>query len=228
MTKIHARAAATELRKNGHSYNFIAPKVGVSKSTLSAWLADIPYVPNRETVERIGKARAASGKAKSRIKRESIELARTAARNELGRITKRDVFMLGLGLYVGEGAKSDRSVCFVNSNPWVLNLIIRWLVEALGLSQKNLRLRIHLYPDCNEKESLRYWSRMTSIPLSQFQGTVVDRRTNKKAVESGKLPFGTAHLVVHSLGEKRFGVFLARKILAWSDMVMGSKHAGLV
>ncbi len=228
MTKVHAKAAAIELRKAGHSYNYIADSVRVSKGTLAVWLADVPYTPNFETIERIGKARAASGEVKSRLKRESFQRARLEARADIDRLSHRDLFMLGLGLYIGEGAKSTLQTCFVNSNPAIVNLLIKWFIKAVGLKKENLRIRLHIYPDCSEDGSLQFWSETTTIPRSQFLKTVVDWRKDKKAFKSGKLPHGTAHLSVNSLGEKRFGVFLARKILAWSDEVLGTKNAGVV
>ena len=83
MTKVHAKIQARQLREAGHSYNYIAKTVAVSKGTLGLWLSNIPYTPNNETVKRIGKARAASGEAKSKIKRKSIMLARAEAEEEL-------------------------------------------------------------------------------------------------------------------------------------------------
>lgn len=228
MTKRYAKNFALELRKAGHSYNHIAASVGVSKGTLAVWLADVPYTPNDETRARIGNARAAAGEAKSRLKRESFQRAREEARTDIGVFSRRDLFMLGLGLYIGEGAKSTQQTCFVNSNPAIVNLIIKWFIEAVGLKKENLRLRLHIYPDCTEEESLQFWSLATTIPRSQFQKTSIDWRKDKKAFKSGKLPHGTAHLTVKSLGEKRFGVFLARKMLAWSDEVLGTKEAGVV
>lgn len=229
MTKIYVKSEALKLREAGHSYNYISQIVRVSKSTLSLWLADIPYIPNQETIERIGKARAASGQVKSKIKRESIAAARKEAEKELGNISRRDLFMLGLGLYIGEGAKSTQTICIANSNPAVIVLMVRWLTKIFGLSQKNLRLCIHIYPDCDQEKSLQYWSKMTNIPISQFRKTSIDRRTDKKVNKEGKLPYGTAHLIVNSLGNKRFGVFLSRKIGAFSDKVLKLKNnAGVV
>ena len=229
MTKVEIKIKAVDMRKAGHSYNHIAQIVCVSKSTLCLWLADVPYSPNKETIARIGNARAASGLAKSRMKQASIQKAREEASGTIGKVSQRDLFMLGLGLYIGEGAKSTSSVRFSNSDPAAINLMIRWFIDALGLKKKNLRLRIHLYPDCDEKSSLQYWSRMTTIPREQFYKTSIDRRLNKQSSRAGKLPYGTAHLIVHSLGEKRFGVFLFRKIAAWSECVFGvTNNAGVV
>ena len=220
MVKVHARFEAVKLRKEGHSYNYIAPAVGVSKGTLSVWLADVPYTPNSETVERIGKALAASGAVKSRLKRESIQRARIEARSQIRSISKRDMLMIGLGLYIGEGAKSTQVTNFVNSNPAIMNFMIRWFIKALSLKRENIRLRLHLYPDTHETEAIIFWSDITGIPRSQFFKSIIDTRQGKKAIKSGKLPHGTAHLTIHSMGEKRFGVFLARKIMALSDIVL--------
>lgn len=213
---------AVELRRSGHSYNHISEMLGVSKSTLSGWLSDIPYTPNQETILRIGRALAASGAAKSRVKRESILSAKRKAREEIGKITPRDLHMIGLGLYIGEGMKSTQTTRFVNSNPAIVRFIIRWFLKVIGLRTENITIRLHLYPDSDEKGSLLFWSRTTNIPLSQFQKTQVDRRSDKKLKKAGKLPHGTAHVTIRSLGEKQFGVFLARRILGWSDVVLGT------
>ena len=228
MARFADKLRAMELRKKGHSYNYISEVLNISKSTLSDWLAEIPYTPNAETVSRIGRARAASGEAKSKIRRDSILEAGTASKRELGRMSRRDLFMLGLGLYVGEGSKTAEIIGFVNADPSVINLMIRWFTEAIGLPKANLRIRLHLYPDSDERRSLQYWSKITTIPVSQFQKTSFDRRTDKKATKSGKLLHGTAHLRLKSFGEKRFGVFLFRKISAWSGLVLGNNSAGVV
>ena len=221
MARFQDRLKALKLRKVGHSYNYISLTLQIPKSTLSDWLAGIPYTPNTETIKRIGKARAASGAAKSKIRTASIFLATEEARHELGKVTNRDLFMLGLGLYIGEGSKTAEITRFVNSDPSVVNLMIRWFTKALKLPKENLRIRIHLYPDCNESRSLHYWSKVTTIPISQFQKSSFDRRADKKAANSGKLLHGTAHLSLNSLGKKQFGVFLFRKIAAWSELVLG-------
>lgn len=44
---------AIQMRRRGWSYNIIADKIGVSKSTLSAWLRTIPYIPNKTVTKRM-------------------------------------------------------------------------------------------------------------------------------------------------------------------------------
>ncbi len=220
MTKLHAKAIARRLREEGHSYTYIVKNVRVSKSTLGIWLADIPFTPNAVTIERIGKARAASGAAKNKLKRESITQAAIEAKRQLGAVSQRDLFMLGLGVYIGEGAKTSSSVCVVNADHRIIRLAINWFVSIFGVDKKNFRVRLHLYPDCNEQESRSFWSQRIGIPEGQFLKSIFDRRLDKKAIKSGKLPHGTADLRINANGDKRFGVFLKRKVDALMDSVL--------
>lgn len=128
--------------------------------------------------------------------------------------------MLGLGVYIGEGSKSHGITKVVNSNPRIIKLCLKWLKEVFDLTDKNFRVRIHLYPDNNLNETLQFWSRELKIPLGQFQKTQIDTRTGKKMFKRGKLPYGTAHVTVRSLGRPEHGVFLQRRINAWIERVM--------
>lgn len=221
MTHVNTiREEVFELRKEGNSYNYISQKTGISKSTLSGWLFGVPYTPNQTTIERIGKARAASGRVKAKMKIESTERAKEEARKEIGGITKRDLFMLGIGIYIGEGAKTFDIVRVINADPKIIKFTIRWFEEVCGLSKENFRIRLHLYPDNNIKQCIKFWSNISGIPIGQFQKTHIDERKDKKIFKRGKLPYGTAHLSVRSNGNKRFGVFLARKINAWIEEVL--------
>jgi len=89
---------ALELRKAGYSYTYIMKHVPVSKSTLSAWLYDIPFTPNKYTRDTIGNARIASGFYKNNLKKESIKNAENRVHKDMPSLSERDVCMLGLGL----------------------------------------------------------------------------------------------------------------------------------
>ncbi|MBI2046000.1 MAG: helix-turn-helix domain-containing protein [Parcubacteria group bacterium] len=220
MTKILIKKEAIELRSQGYSYKYIAQKLRVSKSTLSSWLSCVSYVPNEETMQRIEQAREKSGKAKNRQKVESITKAQEMAKKDIGRLTRRDLFMLGVGLYIGEGSKTMNLVRIINANPKVISFAIRWFKEICGLNNEHFSIRIHLYPDNNVEDCLRFWSRSSGLPRKQFQKTQIDLRTNKKISKRGKLPYGTAHITIKSRGRKEFGVFLARKIHFWMEEVV--------
>lgn len=211
-----SRQHAFRLRRDGYSYSYIASQTGLSKSTLSDWLADVPYHPNEHTRLAIGRARAASGEKKTQIKQQSLLKARQEAENDINTLSKRDLFMFGIGLYLGEGSKTANVVRVVNSEVDVIRLAIAWFM-SLGVLKNQFGVTLHLYPDSNVKKCLQFWSEATTIPLGQFAKPQIDRRRNKKSNKAGKLPYGTAHLSVKSGGRKEFGVFFSRKILGWVD-----------
>lgn len=212
------RARAIVLREAGYSYTYISRETGLSKSTLSGWLASIPYRPNEETILRVGRAIAAANARKTEMKRLSIIGIHMEAAKQIGSLSKRDLFMFGLGLYTGEGSKTADITRITNADPEVIRLAIAWF-RSIGVRRKQFFLTLHLYPDSNVRECLQFWSDTTTIPRNQFGKVQIDRRTNKKSSRAGKLPHGTAHLTVRAMGRTEFGVCLARRIKGWTDAV---------
>ena len=210
---------ALVLRKSGWSYNIISQRLGISKSTLCNWLKDVPYKPNEEVAQRIK-----NGPVKSAIKRhnqkiEAIKHAKKIAASEVGQITERDLFMLGVGLYIGEGSKVYETVRIINSEPEVIKLAMNWFRVACGLKTDNFSIAIHLYPDTPKKEALKFWSSLTGIPIKQFGKTQIDTRDNKSRKKRRQLAHGTAHITIRCNGEKNKGVFLHRKIMGWIEEI---------
>lgn len=211
--------SAVALRKQGYSYDLIARKTGVSKSTLHYWLAKIPYQPNQEVVERIGKARAKSGEVKHKNKLATFAKAQAIARKEIGHISDRDIFMLGLGLYIGEGSKTQDHTRLVNSDPAVIAFFVRWL-KKLGLADENIVMRLHCYPNTDLIAAEKFWLEVTGLSKSQLQKATIDRRKDKNLNREGKHPHCTLHVSVRANGKKEYGVLLARKIQAYSELVL--------
>lgn len=219
MHKQKIRDMALQLRQKGYAYSFISTKTGLSKSTLSGWLSSIPYTPNKQTVDRVGKAIAAANARRSQIRQEETVRIHELAALDIGKISPRDLFMFGAGLYLGEGSKTGDLTRIVNSDPKVILLAMAWFY-GMGVTRKQFFLTIHLYPDSDIEKCLQFWSRTTTIPRSQFGKVQIDTRLNKRIDRSGKLPNGTAHLTVRSMGRKEFGVILARKIQGWTDEIV--------
>lgn len=211
---------AIKLRKAGYSYNYIVKHVPVAKSTLSEWLHDIPFTPNEYTLRTIGSAHVASGNYKHKIMIESLRRAEIQAQKDIGILSKRDIIMLGLGIYIGEGGKTVNITKITNSDYKIIKFAIKWFKTSFGVDMKQFKIRLHLYRDNDEKRSIEYWSKNTGIPKNQFFKSSFDRRTNKKLSNNRKLPFGTSHMTVQSLGNKDLGSYLHRRIMAWINIVL--------
>lgn len=225
MHKSERREKALILRKKGFPYSYISKKTGISKSTLSDWLTEVSYTPNKETIASLGKARAAATERKAQIRQEELVGIRAESKKKIGKVNERDLFMFGLGLYLGEGAKTNDIVRMVNSNPDIIHASVQWFL-SLGVTSSQFGPRLHLYPDSNQGESLRFWSELIGVPVSQFQGTYIDKRLNKSKNKKGKLPNGTLHLTIRSGGRKEYGVLFSRMIESWSEEVVRQTKRG--
>lgn len=206
----------------------ISQRLGLSKSTLSDWLREIPFEPNAMVIKRIGLGKLKSARTKNRQRMESIKAMRKLAREEIGKLTKRDLWLLGIGIYLGEGAKLNESTRIINADPAIVQMIMKWFGVICGLEIKNIIPRIHLYPDTDIDGAIKYWSRITKIPKKQFSRTQVDYRTNKSSKKKHKLPYGTLHLTTKSFGDKKFGRNLHRRIMGWIETVSNQIDAGIV
>ena len=216
MTK---KEQAIKLRKKGYSYNYIAEKTGYAVSTLSYHLRHIPFTPNKFTRTKIGSARAQAAMTKNKQKQDSYHKAKKQAVNDIGTMSERDFFMLGLGLYIGEGSKTHDTTRLVNADSEIIKLFLKW-VTLLGIPRENISMRIHLYPESDIQSAVDFWSKETRIPKGQFQKACIDTRVGKDRKRQSRHEYGTAHVTVRANGQKEFGVALARKIGAYMEEVL--------
>lgn len=214
------------MRKQGFSQSMIREQLDVPKSTLSNWLHGVPFTFSDAAIARIK-----AGPAKSALQRHQRKVSETvdihhAAKQDVGMLSPRDLFILGIALYLGEGAKTNDAVRFVNSDPATIQLAMRWFREACHVPDENFRMILHGYPDTDIKKANRYWSKITGIPVRQFLPPQIDRREGKSLYRAGKLPFGTAHISVYRCKDSEFGVKFHRKIMGWIYAVQQS--AGVI
>ena len=216
---------AVTLRHRGWSYNIIAHRLGVGKSTLSHWLRNIPYQPNQSVIKRIrlGPARAAVNKQRRKLA--AINSLMVEGQRDIGTLSKRDLLLLGIGLYMGEGTRLYEDVRIVNSDPQVIRIAMEWLRRSCGVPERNFAAVVHAYPDNSPEASVKYWSGITGISRRQFDKVQVDRRLDKSRRKHRRLPYGTVHVKVYSRGDHRFGVTLHRRIMGWIEAAYESLRA---
>ena len=107
--KDEVRARARELRSQGLDYEEIVAALGVSKSSVSLWVRDMPRPPRLSYEET--RKRAAEGVrrywAAERPAREARrEAVRAAAAADIGVLSSREILIAGSVAYWCEGAKS--------------------------------------------------------------------------------------------------------------------------
>src|SRR5215831_12367851 len=103
------RAKARRLREQGLAYNQIAAELGVSKSSVSLWVRDLPR-PERlsyeECCRRVAEGVRRYWAAERPVREAQREAARTTAAAEIGTLTQRELLIAGAVAYWCEGAKN--------------------------------------------------------------------------------------------------------------------------
>ncbi|OGZ08084.1 MAG: hypothetical protein A3C93_01865 [Candidatus Lloydbacteria bacterium RIFCSPHIGHO2_02_FULL_54_17] len=161
---------AIKMRLNGMSYSQIKAQIPVSKSTLSLWLDKYPLAPERlRELRDFSPRRIESYRATMKKKRDArIAVHEARVVNDLGKLSKRELFVAGFFLFWGEGSKARRSeVSLANTDPTVIECFIQWLV-LLGASKEKIRFTLHLYKDMKIKKELNFWSKTLGFPPSAF------------------------------------------------------------
>ena len=214
-----AKEKAIKLRDSGYSYKMIGHSLGIPKSTLSNWFKDKPFIPNKEVLNRIQYGPIKSAEKSHNRKVAEIEKLLAVGTKEVGILSKRDLWLLGIGLYIGEGTKTYENVRIVNSDPVIAKLAIKWFKEICHIDNTNITVTLHIYSDNDIKKSIRHWSSVLNLPVSNFRKTQIDRRSDKKASKAGKLPYGTLKLHIKSNGNKRYGKRLHRYIMGLMEAI---------
>lgn len=193
------RVQAVKLRKQEMSYSQIKTKLGVSKSTLSLWLRKYPLP--EEVIYELQHSDRRIERFRNTMKKKRDTRLGNVYKKEKGKLlplTRRELYIAGLLLYWGEGGKTQQSmVSLSNTNPKILKLYIYWLTKIFGVRKKNLKARLHIYADMNEKEAIRYWSKALGLSGSQFNKTYVKKTTLKSLSYKG-LGKGTCNIIVGS------------------------------
>ncbi|MFF8335629.1 hypothetical protein [Streptomyces cacaoi] len=169
------RARARELRLLGWTYDRIELELGVSRSSVSLWVRDLPRPKPRYTPEE-QRALMREGLAEQRRARDRLrEETRQRAREEIGPLTDRELFLVGVGLYWAEGTKSKphRSsdvVSFVNSDPRMIKVFLAWL-DLLDVGRERLRCHVMIHESADVKGAEKYWADLVGISPSALLKT---------------------------------------------------------
>jgi hypothetical protein len=119
---------------------------------------------------------------------------------EAGRARARKGSLLhqaGCMLYWGEGTKSKNSICFLNGDPNMLLLFMRFLREELSVDDAVISLRIQCHATDPEKLEVAkiYWSHLLRLPASSVRKIMIKKGNDQ--VKHREHPYGFCCILVH-------------------------------
>lgn len=217
---------AISLRQKGKSYQEICQVLKIPKSTLSYWLKDVTLsLKAKQRLQKRVNETSIAALIKRNIKQTELALLRAnairkKAAQSIGKIRKKDLFLLGIALYWGEGYKRGKEkgvkwkcVDFTNSDPAMISVMMHFFREICGVLDKKFCLYLALHSKKQEKEAQYFWSKLTGIPKKQFIKTSFQlSKSSKKIRPKTRLPYGTLHIRIQD-------VKLFFQVIGWIDGV---------
>lgn len=219
---INLYVKALALRKKGKSINSIAKQLGLSKGSVSVWVRDILLsTSQKDTLKAASKnAGQLAFKKAARAKHEKYQqlvlIAEKKGAQDTKRLSKREILMLGLGLYWGEGyKKGSAELGFTNSDPEIIRFFVRWLRECFGIQKESLilRLSVNAIHTKREKEMLSFWAKTTGTSLSQCTKTSFVVVKQKRDYTNRPTHYGTLRIKVRGGSVLRTRILSALKAI---------------
>jgi transposase len=176
------RAKARQLREQGLAYNQIAAELGVSKSSVSLWVRDLPrpeWLSYEECCRRVAEGVRRYWAAERPVREAQREATRAAAAAEIGALTQRELLIAGAIAYWCEGAKNkpyhrhDR-VTFMNSDPTLITLFLRFL-DAAGVDRNMIVYRVYIHETADVTRAERFWLEVTGADPTLFRRPTLKR-----------------------------------------------------
>ena len=226
--KLQEKEKAIKLRKNGLSYSEILRKVPVAKSTLSLWLRSIGLAKRQKqrlTEKKLNAMKLGWEACRQKRLRKTEEI-KTKARNEIEKLSNRELWLIGAALYWAEGTKEkskSMAVKFSNSDPQMIKLFLEWLCKICKIAPKDIYFEIYLHETASyrKKEIQNYWLEITNFPPAQFKEIIWKKHNlNPKRKNIGNDYHGQLRICV-----KKSSNF-NRKITGWIEGIY--KNCGVV
>ncbi|WAP57921.1 hypothetical protein [Streptomyces sp. S465] len=218
------RSRAREMRLQGMTYDRIQLELGCSKSSISLWVRDLPK-PDRPPRTREEASAIAKRGWEATLRRREIERQQTkfAAAREIGAMTDRELFLVGVGLYWSEGSKSkphrhSEAVVFINSDPGMIQTYLAWL-SLLGVEPDRIRYRVMIHESAQVADAEQYWADLVGVDVDTLEKTTL-KKHNPKTVRKNVGEHYRGCFVVRVLK----GADLYRRIEGWwYGIVVGAR-----
>jgi hypothetical protein len=174
---------ARSLRRGGYSYSEIQKFVNIPKATLAFWFQDLKL--SEEQLARLRKksseAILTGTKSRSDNIARKIEQIELSAIKDIGKLSKRELWLMGIVLYWRNKNKNDvrKGVTFTSSDPDLIRLFLKWLKEVGQIEENEIALDLFLGRPKDKKEALNFWSIETGFSEGNFGNFYYYKRPSK-------------------------------------------------
>jgi hypothetical protein len=198
---------AIKLRKKGKSYGEIVRAINISKNSVSRWCKNLTLPlfaqkilekknnQNKKILIKYNQLKSKKAQAEHR------KIKGNAAKR-IHSLSKYELLLVGTALYWGEGWKKEtqraHSITFVNSDPEMIKLFLRFAQEILQIPKDQLHISIRVHPNINKKEVINFWSRVTNISKKHLRLTRQISKLSQGKRPKNSLLYGTLSVNIHN------------------------------
>ncbi len=176
-------ARIVRLRKTGHSLPEIRKILNRGSSTVFKYITGVKILP-----EYISELKLKQGGSRRRAD-QAWKKASFQAKNMLSNnLSKEQRLCLLLGLYWGEGSKTELNL--INSDPALIKIFMICLKD-FNIRKSQIKISLRLHDTIDHKAAVRFWSGFLSIEQSKI--TSIEIIHGKK---TGKLKYGMCRVRV--------------------------------
>jgi transposase len=179
--KDELRERARALRTSGMSYPQIAAELGVSKSSVSLWVRDLPHPPRdmkAGEAKRLAGHRAYFARRRAEAAEERL-VDKLVWADAIGSLSDHELTLVGAALYWAEGSKAKEwrpgeCVRFTNSDPAMILVFLHFL-QLLEVDPSRLRFAVQIHERADVVSAEAFWRELVGGPSAVFGKTSLKR-----------------------------------------------------
>ncbi len=207
---------AIQMRKQGKTYNEINRLLNIPKSTLSGWFTGLEISARIKRHLWTNAQKKWAQSITDYNKKRALDIlnraneAQQKISKEIGKLTRRELMLIGTALYWAEGNRKDRwSVKFCNSDPAIITLIMKFFRKICRVNEEKFRANVQIHHNISEEKAKIFWSRISGVPLEQFVKTqTIISKSSKFKRSPNTLPYGTFSIKISDVN-------LVNRIMGW-------------
>ncbi len=191
--KVEEKRKALKLRSQGFSYREILEKVNVSRGTLSLWLRD--YILTEKQIQRLKSLGDQARERTGITKKKNLNRIRKKIYDDYHPFYTDPFYMLGLGIYMGEGARYNlNTTSLSNTSHKILFIFKKWLKKYFFKDGFQMYPYLHLYADIDINKAKEWWSKKLKIKIEKFKKPIIAVSCASKGKRKNILKYGTCNL----------------------------------
>lgn len=223
-SKKHLLNKVIKDRKSGMSLGEISRKYELSKSTASLWCKDMKLDKKAKKLikdnwlKNTTNARIKGSLTNKKKRSDRIESEYVNAKQTIGKLSNRDLMIMGIGLYWAEGSKKETGsgFSFINSDYLMIKLMYDWLIKIMNIKKDQIvvNLAINIIHRDREQEILKFWSNLLDFQLEYFGNTTFIKTSLLRKYTNHSNYFGMLRIKVKS------SAWLRRRILGMIRVIV--------